>query len=57
MSHLLKIYALCKFSYFIELTLKAPETKTAEYAKSVILDEAALSDAPRVDLYCLPSSL
>ena len=39
------------------LTLKLPETKVAEFANSVDLDEVAHHEPPHLDLYCLPSSL
>ena len=34
-----------------------PETKTAEFANSIDLDEVDHSEPPHLDLYCLPSSL
>ena len=39
------------------LTLKLPETKGAEFANSVDLDEVAHNEPPHLDLHCLPSSL
>ena len=33
------------------------ETKTAEFANSIDLDEVALNEPPHLDLHCLPSSL
>ena len=41
----------------IILTLFVPETKIAEFAKSVDPDEVAHNEPPRLDLHCLPSSL
>ena len=38
------------------LTLLVPETKIAEFANSVDLDEVAYHE-PNLDLHCLPSSL
>ena len=38
-------------------TLKVPETKIAELANSVDLDEVAHNEPPHLDLNCLPSSL
>ena len=34
-----------------------PETKIAEFANSVDLDEVAHYEPPHVDLHCLPSCL
>ena len=39
------------------LTLKVPETKIAEFANSVDLDEVAHDEPPHLDLHCLPSNL
>ena len=39
------------------LTLKVPETKIAEFANSVDLDEVAHNEPPHLELHCLPSSL
>ena len=39
------------------LTLQIPETKTAEFANSIDLDEVAHNEPPHLDLHCLPSSL
>ena len=39
------------------LTLSLPETKIAEFANSVNLDEVAHHEPPHLDLHCLPSSL
>ena len=39
------------------LTLQVPETKIAEFANSVDLDEVAHNEPPHQDLHCLPSSL
>ena len=39
------------------LTLSVPETKIAEFADSVDLDEMAHHEPPHLDLHCLPSSL
>ena len=41
----------------IKLTLKVPETKIAEFAKSIDLDEVAHYEPPHKDLHCLPLSL
>ena len=43
--------------YLILLTLKVPETKTAEFANSIDLDEVAHFEPPHPDLHCLPSHL
>ena len=40
-----------------KLTLKVPETKIAEFANRVDLDEVAYNEPPHIDLPCLPSSL
>ena len=39
------------------LTLSLPETKIAEFANSVDLDEVAHGEPPHLELHCLPSSL
>ena len=39
------------------LRVKVPETKIAEFANSVDLDEVAQNEPPHLDLNCLPSSL
>ena len=39
------------------LTLYIPETKIAEFANSVYLDEVDHNERPHLDLHCLPSSL
>ena len=39
------------------LTLQVPETKIAEFANNVDLDEVAHHEPPHLDLHCLPSSL
>ena len=39
------------------LTLLVPETKMAEFANSVDLDEVAHNEPPHQDLHYLPSSL
>ena len=39
------------------LTFYLPETKTAEFANSVDLDEVARNEPPHLDLHCLPISL
>ena len=60
MSHLIRIYAFCKFSFFICGVLnlkKMPETKIADFAKSIDPDEAVHNEPPHLDLHCLPSSL
>ena len=38
-------------------SLSEPETKLAEFANSVDLDEVAHDEPPHLDLHCLPSSL
>ena len=43
--------------YVILLTLKVPETKIAEFANSVDLDEVAHNEPSHLDLHRLPSSL
>ena len=62
-------YCWCKFDvaavkfllYFIytaeKNNLYVPETKTAEFANNVDLDEVAHDEPPHLDLHCLPSSL
>ena len=40
-----------------ELTLSLPETKIAEFANSIDLDEVAHNEPPHQDLRCLPYSL
>ena len=40
-----------------DLTLQVPETKIAEFANSVDLDEVAHNEPPHLDLHCLPTSL
>ena len=37
--------------------LKLPETKTAIFGNSVILDEVAHYEPPHLDVHCLPFSL
>ena len=37
--------------------LSVPETKTAEFANSVDLDEVAHHEPPHLHLHCLPSTL
>ena len=39
------------------LILSLPETKIADFANSVDLDEVAHKEPPHLDLHCLPSSL
>ena len=39
------------------ITPKLPETKIAEFANSVDLDEVAHHEPPHLDVHCLPSSL
>ena len=39
------------------LTLELPETKIAELANGVDLDEVAHNEPPHLDQHCLPSSL
>ena len=41
----------------VTLTLSVPETKIAEFAISVDLDEVAHYEPPPLDLHCLPSGL
>ena len=41
----------------MDLTLHVLETKIAEFANSVDLDEVAHDEPPHQDLHCLPSSL
>ena len=41
----------------MELTLKAPNTTTPEFANTVDPDETAHSEPSHLDLQCLPSSL
>ena len=38
------------FIHFIHLTLKVPETKVAEFANSLDLDEVAHNEPPHLDL-------
>ena len=38
-------------------TLQVPETKIAEFANSVDLDEVVHNEPSHLDLHCLPSSL
>ena len=42
-------------SLFIAFKISVPETKIAEFANSVDLDEVAHDEPPRLDLHCLPS--
>ena len=56
------LYLIFFFFFFFydrldSLTIKVPETKTAEFANSVVLDEVAHNEPPHLDLPCLPSSL
>ena len=37
------------------LTLEIPETKIAEFANRVDLDDVAHKEPPHLDLHCLPS--
>ena len=37
-----------------DLTLTVPETKTAEFANSIDVDEVAHHEPPHLDLHCLP---
>ena len=39
------------------LTVQVPETKIAEFANSVDLDEVAHNESPHLDLQCLPATL
>ena len=41
----------------VSLTPQVPETKIAEFANSVDLDEVAHDEPPHLDLHCLTSSL
>ena len=43
------------FIHFIHLTLYVPETKIAEFANSLDLDEVAHNEPPHLDLHCFPS--
>ena len=43
--------------FFQSLTLSLPETKIADFANSVDLDEVAHHEPPHLDLHCFPSSL
>ena len=45
------------FSESFLFTLKVPETKIAEFAKSQDLNEVAHHEPPHLDLHCFPSSL
>ena len=45
------IFFICK------LTLLVPETKIAEFANCIDLDEVAHNEPPLLDLHCLLSSL
>ena len=45
------------FHSFILLTLEVQETKIAEFANSVDLDEVARNEPSHLDLHCLPFSL
>ena len=38
------------------MTLEMPQTKYAEFANSIDLDEVAHNELPHPDLHCLPSS-
>ena len=44
-------------SQTVNLTLSVPETKIAEFANSVDLDEVAQNEPPHLDLYCLSFNL
>ena len=39
------------------LTLYVPQTKIAEFANRVDLDEVAHNEPPHLDIHCLPYSL
>ena len=43
--------------HMLNLCNRVPETKIAEFANSVDLDEVAHNEPPHLDLHCLPSSL
>ena len=46
-------YTICGY---ISLTLLVSETKIAEFADSIALDEVAHNVPPHLDLHCLPFS-
>ena len=48
---------LCADCPVFPLTLEVPETKIAEFANSVDLDEVAHNEPPHQDLHCLLSCL
>ena len=41
----------------VTLTLSVPETKSAGFANSVVLDEVAHHESPHLDIHCLSFSL
>ena len=47
----------CCFCLLSLLTLSGPETKIAEFANNVDLDEVAHNEPPHLDLHCLSSIL
>ena len=57
----LKFYCIYSSSdkhlFSLDLTLKAPKMKTAEFANSVDPDEVAHKEPPHLNVHCLPSSL
>ena len=48
---------LCQITSHRMFTLLVPETKIADFANSIDLDEVAQNEPPHLDLYYLPSSL
>ena len=51
------LFATSFFLQFLQvLILKVPDTKIAEIANSVDLDEMAHKEPSHLDLHCLPSS-
>ena len=63
MSHLIKVYAVCKFSYFHlwclikELMKQKMKIHVAEFANSEDSDEVAHHEPLHLAQHCLPSSL
>ena len=57
MFHALSICEVESFIASIMSTLYGPETKMADFANSVDLDEVAHNDPPHLYLHFLPSSL
>ena len=54
---ILKKRKLLNYIYFQCITLLIPNTKIAEFANCVNLDEVAHDELPHLDLHCMPSSL